>query len=65
MAEKTKDYSVLFSVLVILSFVLVVTMVCLQWLEIDKYRIQNHMKDTIIGLFDSNGGTASEPAGEE
>ena len=65
MAEKTKDYGVLFSVLVILSFVLVVAVVCFQWFEIDKYRIQNHIKDSIMELFSSDAGAVSAPADTE
>ena len=66
MTEKSKTYSVLVSVLVILSFVLVVAVVCFQWLEIDKYEIQDHIKDSIMELFSSDGGSASSsvPAAE-
>ena len=58
MAEKSKVYSLILSILVILSFVLMIAVVCFQLFEVDKYEIQDHMKSSIAGLFSSNAGSA-------
>ena len=39
------------NVLVIVSFLLMIAVVLFQWLEIDKYQIQDHMVNTVKSLF--------------
>lgn len=52
MAKSDKLHT-LRNVLVILTVLLMIAVVVFQWLEIDKFEIQDHMASTIKGLFSS------------
>ena len=52
MAKSDKLHT-LRNVLVILTVLLMIAVVVFQWLEIDKFEIQDHMANTIKGLFNS------------
>ena len=58
MANKTDKINTLRNILVIATTVLMILVVVFQWLEIDKFGIQDHMTKTLKGLFVSEAPPA-------